>query len=67
MNDLQDAIVQLKFHMFADDTVIYLAGNNSNTVQHILNYELPSLKSWFQENKFKLNTNKTQVILAKTA
>ena len=52
--------------MFADDTVICVAGNNFGEVTHIMNEELDILYDWLCKNKLKLNTSKTKSMVMGT-
>ena len=55
----------LDFHMYADDTQIYISMDTSeiNNQKHILESCLDSIKSWMLSNKLKLNDDKTEIII----
>ena len=46
--------------MFADDTNVYLNGDNVHELVSKLNVELKNLSDWFKAYKLSLNTNKTK-------
>ena len=59
----------LKMHGYADDTQLYLSftnPTNPDAVQHgceVIERCLMDIHSWMTENKLKLNSNKTEIIL----
>lgn len=62
LNDLEDYLKHCKYHCFADDTIIYLEGNNVEELINVINSELKDLSEWFAVNKLKLNVNKTKAM-----
>ena len=51
--------------MFADDSNIFIEGNNKLTMQNELNMEIIKISSWLKANKLSLNINKTHYMLFK--
>lgn len=49
--------------LYADDTGIYTAAKQSNTIINRLNESLHSIQQYFHKWKIKINANKTQAIL----
>ena len=45
--------------LYADDTNVFLTGNDMNVMISTMNVELEKLLLWLQINKLKLNVNKT--------
>lgn len=50
-----------KVRLFADDTLIYLIGDNYEELMNILNDELNNVSRWLKINKLKLNTKKNKM------
>jgi hypothetical protein len=48
-----------KVRLFADDTLIYISGENYTDTIKNLNEDLQMLTYWLQKNKLKLNISKT--------
>ena len=63
MNDLINCIDLCKAILFADDTTIYITGENKRAVFNKMKCELDKLIVWFQVNKLSLNLAKTKWIL----
>ena len=51
--------------MFADDSNIFIEGNNILTMQNELNMVMIKISSWLKANKLSLNINKTHFMLFK--
>lgn len=49
--------------LFADDTLIYISGENLRHCENLLNEELHNLYEWLNMNKLKLNVNKSKAML----
>ena len=47
---------------FADDTSIFICGNNINAVQANVDTTVKQLLLWFEKNKLLININKTVVM-----
>ena len=52
--------------MFADDTSMFVNGENLNTLVTRLNAELKHVYTWLQVNKLSLNVDKSCFIAFKT-
>ena len=48
---------------FADDSNLFLEGNNLNAVQRRLNEELENISTWLKVNRLSLNIGKTQLMI----
>ena len=49
--------------MFADDTSVFLEGNDLVEITHILNAELAKLAIWLSANKLTLNSSKSHFMI----
>lgn len=58
INDVTQIIDQSMVDLYADDTVLYLSGNNSLIVQSELQLILDKFTEWCKMNKLTLNTKK---------
>lgn len=59
INDIINAIKYSNISLFADDTILYCAGNNLNEVIEKINKDLESINKRLNFNKSKLNIEKT--------
>lgn len=59
VNDIGNASDKKKYLLFADDTTIFIQGNNIQEMVMILNDELKKIFNWIKSNKLTLNTSKT--------
>ena len=62
INDLPCVLKSCRIHLFADDTLIYMEGKDINKVIIHINEELKHVSSWLNNNKLKLNINKTKAM-----
>ena len=62
LNDLPFVSKVLTFVLFADDTNIFLKGNNISELMKTFNIELINISDWFAANKLSLNVQKTNCI-----
>ena len=53
----------LNYHLYADDTQIYMPVINISSSKTIINSILKDIKVWMHQRKLKLNENKTEVFL----
>ena len=63
INDLNSVSSILKTIMFADDTNLFLTGNDLITVERQFNNELVLINTWFQANLLSLNVSKTSFVI----
>ena len=49
--------------MFADDTNLFLTGNDLNKIEKEMNLELEIVNDWFRANLLSLNISKTSYII----
>ena len=66
INDLQYSSNILHFILYADDSNLFISGNDIKNTCAILNNELQSVNKWFLANKLKLNVDKTSCMVFKT-
>ena len=59
INDLPNVSNVLFYLLFADDTNIFISGQNIDSMCEQLNLALSSISQWFISNKFLLNVAKT--------
>ena len=59
MNDIYNISDSLHFIQFADDTSVFLSGNDPHTLYDCFNNELKKLYNWLFVNKLVLNAKKT--------
>jgi len=63
INDLNLISKRLTFIMFADDSNIFISGNNLDDLSHIINKEMKYVTDWFSANLLSLNLKKTNYII----
>ena len=59
INDLNNISNKLNIITFADDTNLFLSNKEFECLESNMNNELKRVKTWFESNKLKLNTEKT--------
>lgn len=64
INDITRSSNILNFLLFADDTTIFLKGNDVNELKLILDRELSLLTEWLRANKLTLNIEKTSFMIS---
>ena len=65
INDIAKTSDILDFHLFVDDTGIFLSHKNLDALQSQLNKELSLVSEWLIANKLSLNVSKSNVLLFK--
>ena len=63
VNDLANVSENLFTIMFADDTNVFVSGNNEDSICTIMNENLKLLYDWLNANKLSLNVKKTNYML----
>lgn len=66
INDIVKYVNKCNIQMFADDTLIYIVGDDVNDIMSILNEELNVLNKWLTDNNLRLNINKTKYMIIKS-
>ena len=59
INDLCNSSDHLEYLLFADDTNVFLSGNNITELNSTMNTGLEKLAEWFRANLLSLNTKNT--------
>ena len=54
---------KLYYGLFADDTNVFISGNNLRKLNNTLHIELDQLYAWLQSNKYTFNLLKTQYMV----
>ena len=62
VNDVQQAVKGANLQLYADDTVIHVAGENSLSTATKLQPALNKFSEWCAENKLTLNVSKTKLV-----
>ena len=63
VNDVQSAINGAELQLYADDTVIHTAGENSEEAARKLQPSLTQFTNWCKANKLSLNATKTKLMI----
>ena len=63
MNDIVDNLYFVKLSMYADDCVLYLSGNNWESVRVKIQEDLDCFEHWGELNNLHLNVKKTKMLL----
>ena len=63
INDIYKSSSILKFHLFADDTSLFLSAKNEETLKNIMNRELILISNWLSANKLSLNVSKSSLLV----
>ena len=59
VNDLDKCQKFSKAILYADDTTIYVSGENLDEIKQEIEYDLNILSDWFMTNKLSLNISET--------
>lgn len=65
INDLPQALTELKATIFADDTSVFFKHKNPIHLEQIINKGLQSVSQWLMANKLSLNTKKSHFLVFK--
>ena len=63
INDLVYVSRELYFVLFADDTNVFMSGNDINEIVDKMNIELISVVEWLKANRLSLNIDKTKYMV----
>ena len=63
VNDICNVSSLLRFVLFADDTNLFLSGDDVKEISKTLSKQLDKLNSWFAVNKLSLNVSKTNYMI----
>ncbi|PFX15504.1 putative RNA-directed DNA polymerase from transposon BS [Stylophora pistillata] len=62
INDLPRCVKHCSVNMYADDTVLYLAGPTVDNLTFYFNQDLQCLSEWLEDNNLVLNVSKTKTL-----
>lgn len=60
INDMPDVLENVSINLFADDTLLYIYGENLSQMAAEMNRNFQKLNDWLAVNKLKLNVTKTK-------
>ena len=63
INDLSQVCKSTSLFLFADDSNLFLSGNDPQIIQDTMNVELKNISEWLKANKLSLNIKKTHYML----
>ena len=63
INDIPNSSRLLRFHLFADDTSIFLSDKSIDKIEETLNEELKNVFQWLLSNKLSLNVKKSNFVI----
>ena len=63
INDLTSYLPNCYCNLYADDIVVYVAGNNIQNVNSNLQHTVDKIVTWFHDNKLTVNIEKTYTML----
>ena len=63
INDFASVLSKLYYVVFADDTIVFISGNNLRKLINTFRIELDKLYVWLQSNKLTLNLLKTHYMV----
>ena len=63
INDLNNVSNEILSILFADDTSVFIEGDNIESAIEILNSELEKISTWLTENKLNLNVSKSHFMI----
>ncbi len=66
INDLATVPEKVFSILFADDTNIFLSGNNLKEMTQTFNVKLAKIHKWLQVNKLSINIDKTNYMIFKS-
>ena len=60
-NDTPNSLIHCKTILFADDTTVYIAGDNQQALYDQVNTDLKNLTDWFRANQLSVNPSKPNI------
>ncbi len=63
INDIPNSSKSFDFHLFADDTSLFMSHENLKTLESNVNTELANISDWLIANKLSLNTKKSSHLI----
>lgn len=63
INDLSNVSEKMNFVLFADDSNLFISGENINNVISTMNIELKKVSNWLNTNKLSLNVHKSNFMM----
>ena len=63
INDIHGVVNFSELVLFADDTLMFVVGNNVKECLEKINGDLDTIEEWLKMNKLKLNVNKTKCMV----
>lgn len=66
INDMPKIMKHTSIKLFADDTLLYIAGKDEHNMEMKLKSDLQRIERYLRENKLKLNASKTQYMHIKS-
>ena len=63
VNDLPDVLNKCTGNLYADNSMIYFSHKNPQEVKEVLERELEAMAVWIEQNKFRMNAAKTQLMV----
>ncbi len=66
INDIENAVANAIFNLFADDSITFLVNDNIPALIQTLQETLPHIVDWYSANRLIINSKKTKIILFTT-
>ena len=66
INDLLLSTRHCDIELYADDTLLYFASNDTSTIEAKMTFDLENVIQWLHSNFLVLNLSKTKIILVGT-
>lgn len=63
LNDITKNLKNCKLSLFADDTMLYIVGNDIDVMCSLLNEDFDLLDDWLNDNQLKININKSSYMI----
>ena len=60
INDIDENLRQCEMTLYADDSVLYVAGKTCDVIEEKLNNDLEQIANWFVQNNLVVNLKKTK-------